>query len=267
MATRQVNGVALYYEEHGGGQPILGIHGTGSSALLWQGAIPELARRGRLILYDRRGCTRSQRPEPYAATSIAVHADDAAELSRILGAAPSVIIGRSYGGEVAVALALRHPDVVEALVLLEPSMPLLSPQSREWLEGMRSELEIEPEAAGEILCRSVLGEETWNAFPEEVQQIFRDNGPAVLAELNGAWTDPDIEALSRLTQPTLLVSAYGSPPAFRAADDALAARLPGSRRVLVPGGHLVHPAGPAVLRFLDEIRPIPWLGPGRTGVG
>ena len=41
MAIRQVNGVALYYEEHGGGQPILGIHGTGSSALLWQGAIPE----------------------------------------------------------------------------------------------------------------------------------------------------------------------------------------------------------------------------------
>ena len=49
MATRRVNGVALYYEEHGGGQPILGIHGTGSSALLWQGAIPELSRRGRLI--------------------------------------------------------------------------------------------------------------------------------------------------------------------------------------------------------------------------
>ena len=258
MSTRQVNGVALYYEEHGGGRPILGIHGTGSSALLWQGAIPELSRRGRLILYDRRGCTRSQRPEPYAVTSVAEHADDAAELLHILGAAPSVIIGRSYGGEVAVDLALRHPGVVEALVLLEPSMPLLSPQSREWLEGMRSQLQIEePDAAGVILCRSVLGEETWNAFPEEVQQIFRDNGPAVLAELNGEWTDPDVEALSRLTQPTLLVSAYGSPPAFRAADDSLAARLPGTRRALVPGGHLVHPAAPAVLRFLDEIRPLP----------
>ena len=186
MATRRVNGVALYYEEHGGGQPILGIHGTGSSALLWQGAIPELSRRGRLILYDRRGCTRSQRPEPYVATSIAEHAEDAAELLHLLGAAPAVIIGRSYGGEVAVDLALRRPDLVEALILLEPSMPLVSPQSRAWFEDMRSQLaQTEPEAAGEILYRSVLGDDSWGAFPAEVQQIFRDNGPAVLAELNG----------------------------------------------------------------------------------
>ena len=72
-----------------------------------------------MIAYDRRGCARSERPEPYERTSIAEHADDAAALLDALAAAPAVVIGRSYGATVATDLALRHPDRVRALVLLE----------------------------------------------------------------------------------------------------------------------------------------------------
>src|SRR5215211_2796444 len=107
MPELQVNGVRLYYEEHGQGPPILCVHGTGGSTLTWAAAVPELARLGRVILYDRRGCTRSQRPDPYDKTSVAEHTDDAAALLEALGAAPAAVIGRSYGGEVATDLALR----------------------------------------------------------------------------------------------------------------------------------------------------------------
>jgi len=50
-----VNGVRLYYEEHGEGAPIACIHGLGSTALMWADALEELARRGRVITNDRRG--------------------------------------------------------------------------------------------------------------------------------------------------------------------------------------------------------------------
>src|SRR5205085_7326052 len=80
MAEAQVCGIRLYYEEHGAGAPILCIHGTSSSALVWGAAVGTLARLGRVIVYDRRGCTRSERPEPYERTSVAEHADDAAVL-------------------------------------------------------------------------------------------------------------------------------------------------------------------------------------------
>ena len=80
MPELQVNGVQLYYEEHGQGPPILCVHGTGGSTLMWAAAVPELARLGRVIVYDRRGCTRSQRPDPYDKTSVGEHADDAAAL-------------------------------------------------------------------------------------------------------------------------------------------------------------------------------------------
>jgi pimeloyl-ACP methyl ester carboxylesterase len=104
------NGIRLYYEEHGEGTPILGIHGSGSSSIvMWAGAVEPLSRLGRLILFDRRGCNRSERPEPFLRSTREEEADDAAALLDALDAAPAVVIGRSYGGDIALELARRHP--------------------------------------------------------------------------------------------------------------------------------------------------------------
>ncbi|HEY8474656.1 MAG TPA: alpha/beta fold hydrolase [Natronosporangium sp.] len=85
---RMVNGVRLYCEERGSGAPILCVPGAGSSTQLWEGAIEQLARLGRVIAYDRRGCSRSERPDGYSRTSVAEHAADAAAL---LDAGPAVL--------------------------------------------------------------------------------------------------------------------------------------------------------------------------------
>jgi esterase len=97
MGTRHVNGIRLYCEEHGSGAPILCIDAAGGTALAWAGAIDELARLGRVIAYDRRGCARSERPQPYQRTSVGEHADDDAALLDALAAAPAIVVGRSYG--------------------------------------------------------------------------------------------------------------------------------------------------------------------------
>ena len=254
MGVARVNGVSLYVEEHGTGQAILGIHGTGSSAWLWQGAVPELSRRGRLILYDRRGCTRSERPGSYETTGVAQHAADALSLLDALNARSAVLIGRSYGGEVAVQVAVQEPEAVRALILLEPTMPLLTPESRAWLETLREQIAAAgPEAAAELLVRAALGDETWSALPVEVREMFLENGPAIAAEVNGQWSEPDPASLAALAQPVLLVSAADSPPDFRAADDALARLLPQARREVIGGGHLIDAAHPVVLSFLDDV--------------
>jgi pimeloyl-ACP methyl ester carboxylesterase len=258
MGRIRIGGLLLHCEEHGSGRALLGIHGTGSSAVLWARAAPELARRGRLILYDRRGCGRSERPAEYRTTGVAEHADDAAALLHALDAVPAVVLGRSYGGEVALDLARRRPGMVDALVLLEPSMPRLSAPMRAWWDEVGGRIReaarrAGPAAAGESLCREVFGDDGWDALPAEIRKIFLDNGPAVLAEVNGDWTAPDAAALAHLTQPTLIISGEESPAAFRAADDALAAMMPHARRVVVGGGHLIDPAGPEVLAFLDDV--------------
>ena len=113
MPEARANGASLYYEEHGSGEAIVGLHGAGSSAAFWNDAAHELATRGRTIVYDRRGHFQSERAEPYA-TDVHEQADDAAALIDVLGAAPAIVIGRSYGGATVIDLALRHPDRVRA---------------------------------------------------------------------------------------------------------------------------------------------------------
>lgn len=101
MPTVNANRVELYVEELGEGGAILCIHGTSGSALTWQETANELAKRGRAIVYDRRGSFRSEGPEPYKSTDVSKHADDAAGLLDALSATPAIVIGRSYGGDIA----------------------------------------------------------------------------------------------------------------------------------------------------------------------
>ena len=218
MADVRVNGVRLYVEERGRGEPIVCIHGTSSSAMVWRrDATDALAELGRVIVYDRRGCTRSERPEPYE-TSVVQHAEDAAALLRALDAAPAVVIGRSYGGEIAIELALREPELVRALALLEAASLPLDAEAMAWGEALRDKVEAAAArdigSVAETFLREVLGDEAWEAFPRRAKQMFIDNGPAILAEFRGPWLQATETDLGRISVATLLVAGTGSPEPF-----------------------------------------------------
>lgn len=257
MADVRVNGIRLYYEEHGSGAPILCIHGTSSSAKVWRGAATDaLASLGRVIIYDRRGCTRSERPEPYE-TSVAQHADDAAALIRTLGAGPAILVGRSYGGAVAIGVALRNPDLVRALVLLEPGDVVVDGAVSAWEDEMLRAVEeaaaTDLSTVAEAMLRSVLGDGQWESLPGEYQAMFADNSPAVLAEVRGPRLDVASADLAAIRVPVLLVAGESSLPEFRRINERLAAAIPDTRSVLVGGGHLIDPGEPSVLRFIGEV--------------
>jgi esterase len=177
MPEIRVNGVSLYYEEHGAGESIVCIHGTGSSAAFWADAAERLAKHGRAVVYDRRGCSRSERPEPYT-TSVREQTDDAAALIEAVGAAPAIVNGRSYGGAVALDLALRYPELVRALILLEPGdvgLPLSESAMRsmaELEEQVLGAAEVDMSTVGETLIGGVLGEGAWEGFPAQAKQMF-----------------------------------------------------------------------------------------------
>ena len=257
MPQVHVNGVRLYYEEQGRGDPILCIHGTSSSAVIWRrAAIRELATLGRVIVYDRRGCTRSERPEPYV-TSVVQHAEDAAALIRALDAAPAIVIGSSYGGEVATELALRDPELVRALVLLEAASLTLDATAMDWANALRRTLEDaaarDPALVAETFLREVLGDGAWEAFPQRTKRMFTDNGPAILAEFRGPWLEATETDLARISKPTLLVQGTDSPETLRRVTARMAAAIPEASLETVGGDHVVDPGEPAVVAFVRSL--------------
>lgn len=264
MPRLSVNGIDLYYEERGEGLPILGIHGTPSSALLWEDAAAELAQLGRCIIYDRRGFHRSGRPERFDAMDLEDHVDDAAALLEILHASPAVVIGRSTGGGIALYLAHRFPELVTALVLLEPAIFWLDPDTLSWAMELRASVldaaARDPSSAAERVMREARGNGVWESLPVSLRDMFASTSPAVLAEIRGEGLDLsekqaelDADELAQLRHRVLVVSAQDSPAALRMVSSRLAGALPNAESVTVSGGHLINPAHPAVLDFVRRV--------------
>ena len=108
-------GVKIYWEEHGAGEPLLLIMGLGATLEWWWRLMPVLVPRYRTIVYDNRGVGRSDVPPgPYA---IPAMADDAVAILDAAGVASAHVFGASMGGMLAQELALNHPSRVHSLIL------------------------------------------------------------------------------------------------------------------------------------------------------
>jgi pimeloyl-ACP methyl ester carboxylesterase len=254
----------LHYEERGAGTPVLGIHGTPGSAALWEDAARDLSRHGRCITYDRRGFGRSPLPDGTTSLDLDDHVDDALALLDALAARPAVVVGRSSGGVIALALALREPSAVLGLALLEPSLVTVDLVAAAWATRLRERViaaeAVEPGSAARTVVVGALGDGVWDAWPARLRDVLTRGSPAVLAEARGEGLDlspkplvVDRDALAALPVPVLLVSGEDSPAPLRAVVARLAAAMPDATSVVVPGGHLIDPARPEILAFVARL--------------
>lgn len=106
---------SIYYEIRGTGAPLLLVAGLASDSAFWAPAQDALAAQRQVILIDNRGSGRTTPLD--VATSIGAMADDCAALVRHLGFRKVDLAGHSMGGMIVQDCAIRHPDVVDRLVL------------------------------------------------------------------------------------------------------------------------------------------------------
>lgn len=235
----------LYYEAAGEGFPILLIHPAGSTASTWGSAFEQLAGIGRVIAYDRRGYARSG-GEPVR--ELSTHTADAAALLEHLRMPPAVVVGTSAGAAIAVDLAVRRPDLVEAVVAHEfpwgftrhlPAASQVSALVRiGWLVLRGREGD-----AAEMLLRSAYtyrdSSSAWDAFPEEWRRVGRENGRAAVRDfLNSIRSYPSAADLATIE--VRVVCSYGarSPDSMLRLVRALAAAIPTARTHRIEGaGH------------------------------
>src|ERR1700722_1586482 len=117
MTVADVNGVRLYYEEHGHGFPVLLTHGYGSKAAAQRPQVPALSANHPLLTWDARGHGRSSspsRPELYSDAHTIVNMS---ALLGLLDISQAVIGGLSMGGYMSMQFALAHPEKTAALIV------------------------------------------------------------------------------------------------------------------------------------------------------
>lgn len=116
MNFAAADGVNIYYETHGDGDPLLLISGMGADHRVWSEIVPELQKDYLCIVYDHRGIGYSGRPSgDYTIRELAA---DASQLLKVCGGRKAHVIGISMGGAVAQELAINCPGQVRSLVLV-----------------------------------------------------------------------------------------------------------------------------------------------------
>jgi pimeloyl-ACP methyl ester carboxylesterase len=258
LPQARVNGVQLFYEMTGSGPGLVLVHGSWGDHANWAAVAPALAESFRVVTYDRRGHSRSERLPGQGS----VHEDvaDVAALIEHLDLAPAHVAANSFGAAIALRLAARRPDLLRSLIAHEPpligllaedavSQPMLAEIQRR-IAVVVERLESGDHAGGaQLFVETVaLGPGAWeNQLTPEMREIFIANAPTWLDETH----DPDallldLPKLAAFRRPTLLTEGDASPPFFTRVLDLVAAALPTPERATLQGaGHVPHLSHPA----------------------
>jgi len=226
------------------------------------------------VTYDRRGYHRSRDALPVH-QSLDGHVED---LVAVIDGRPCVVVGHSYGGDIALAAALRPggPGPILAVAAFEPPMPWLGTwATRPNAERSRAPRpdDEDPALVAERFFRRMVGDAAWDRLPEETKAARRADGPALAAELAAIRvTEPPFD-VTALAVPAVFGRGSESLPHHRASADWLVAHVAGAELVEIAGAahgaHLTHPDAfaqfvRAAARRAPAAGPVTADDPGRT---
>jgi pimeloyl-ACP methyl ester carboxylesterase len=265
MPRDKINGVNLYWELAGRqGDPLVLVHGSWDDHHDWDDIIGELSKTFRVLTYDRRGHSQSERLSAQGNTEQDVA--DLIALTGHLGLSPAHIAGNSFGASIVLKTAAVRPDLFQTVCVHEPPLfGLLNDASeagsllqivKQHIAAVADLIEKEKneEAAKTFMETIALGEGGWQQLPVSVQQKFIYNAPTFYDETQ----DPeslqlDTNKLSHFNKPVLLTHGTESPPFFVAVMDKLAEAIPGAKRMVFEGaGHVPHVSHPK--QYIDVVK-------------
>ncbi len=254
MGRVDVDGISLECEVSGTGEPVVFIHGAFiADAFRPLLAEPTLAGQYQLITYHRRGYVGSSRlPGP---TSAPQQAADAARLLSHLGVERAHVVGHSFGGSIALQLALDAPEKVHSLALLETALMVgaSAPSYRESL--VRNEQRYRE--AGAATAVGEFFQARWPAYREALEQVLPGAFAQAVADAPATyeldlglveWRFGEAKA-RRIARPSLVVLGGGSQdlhPRFLETYRLLLSWLPNAEGFILPDAthflQLEHPS-------------------------
>ncbi len=155
MATAEINGVPIRYEDSGGDGPaIIFSHGFMMDHTMFDAQVERFGSDFRCIAWDERGFGETPAPDHFSYWD---SADDAAALLDHLGIEQAVWAGMSQGGFLSLRGALAHPDKVRAIVLIDSDAAVDPPEVIEGYHGMIAVADGDDDEAFEMVLQTVAG--------------------------------------------------------------------------------------------------------------
>jgi pimeloyl-ACP methyl ester carboxylesterase len=237
-----VNDLKLYYEIEGDGAPVVLIPGFAAGRWIWFKQTAEFARNFRVIIFDPRGVSASDKPE--GPQTITLLADDIAHLLQTIGFESAHIVGASFGGFVAQEFALKYPAMTRKLVLCctsfgGPNHVVPAPETLQALastKGLNSEermranllLAFTPEYVRTQVAEvnHIVHLRATNEVPEHIY----------LSQLEAAMSFNTESRLQDIRSLTLVLSGDADIIVPVQNSRNLAAKIPGARLQIVEGG-------------------------------
>ncbi len=262
MPNVHVNGIELYYEIQGEGEPVVFLNGVMMTAQSWILQTRLLSRRYRCILHDFRGQLLSGKPEgPY---TLELHVEDLRALLDEIGVETCHLVGTSYGGEVGMIFAYTYPERALSLAVISSVSHVTTLQRRQvdlWAEtaleepGRLYRLTVPCNYSEAFLADNLalvkIGEKRLAEFPPEYFQAF----PKLIEAFKGL----DIrDRLPEIQCPTLVLCGENDALKPVAESRLIARAVPRAEFLVIPeAGHAVVIERPdtvntALLGFLDK---------------
>jgi len=242
MPRVRCNGTSLYYETRGAGQPLVFIHGLGSSTRDWERQVSAFSKGYRVVTFDLRGHGLSDKPSgPY---SMVAFAADTFGLLKALGIDAAHVVGLSLGGCVAFQLAVDAPRAVKTLTIVNSAPEFV-------LRTFRSKLAIWQRFAivrllgmrkmGEVLSKRLFIKPEQDALRKRFVARWAENDRrAYLDSLRSMIGWSVSERLGEIKCPTLVIAADQdyTPVSLK---QAYAAQLPQAELVIIADSHHATP--------------------------
>ena len=265
MPVNKINGVNLYWELTGSkGEPLVLVHGSWGNHHNWDMVVSEFAKTFRVLTYDRRGHSQSERSpgQGYVEEDV----QDLIGLTEHLDLSPAHIVGNSFGAIIVLRTAAKRSDLFRKMIIHEP--PLLglikyNLETREAFQMLNDRIKTVMDliAAGniekateEFMEKLGMGPGNWQKLPEVAQKTFIYNAPTWYDEMHDPNSlEIDFTTLSDFKKPALFSTGSASPPFFPVIIDKLMTAIPHAKRIIIEGaGHVPHISHPE--KYIEIVR-------------
>ena len=268
MPKAKVNGINLYYEVYGQGEPLVLIMGFSGTQAGWIFQRRTFQKYFQVITFDNRGVGKTDKPDgPY---SIRMMAEDTIGLMNHLNIEKLHILGVSMGGYIAQELAINHPERVKKLVLgcTYARQDEKSGHSTEYHRGLDLRDGCSADELRKVPVSKVLRTELPLAFNNRLYKVIvsllmniyamRMATEGVAAQFQAIAEHDTLERLHMIQAPTLVITGAQDKIIKPASSEVLAKMIPNARLLKIDGGsHSVFIAkrgefNKAVLDFLKD---------------